>query len=150
MEITYQEANNVVKQFLTEHPSELNHLKHFLVENAKVIQYLYATLFPKYYSRNNKIGIQNKSLVDLAYREWIFDIKNKPQVAKDPNNNNKPERNINEFEQVPIKEESSPPLQKFFLLKQKKKKKKKKNIETNKAKEQMYYKQERKRKNLKK
>ena len=40
MEITYQEANNVVKQLLTEHPSELNHSKHFLAENARVIQYL--------------------------------------------------------------------------------------------------------------
>ena len=43
-------------------------------------------------------------MIDLAYREWIFNIKNKPQVGKDPNNYNKPERNINEFEQVPIKE----------------------------------------------
>ena len=76
-------------------------------------------------------------MVDLAYREWIFDIKNKPQVAKDPNNYNKPERNINEFEQVPIKEkESSPPLQKFFMLQQKNNKKKK-NTEINEAKEQM-------------
>ena len=40
MEITYQKANSVVKQFLTEHPSELNHLKHCLAENAKVMQYL--------------------------------------------------------------------------------------------------------------
>ena len=93
-------------------------------------------MFPKYYSRNNKFGTQNKSLVDLAYREWIFDIKNKPQVAKDPNNYNKQERSINEFEQVPIKEkESSPPLQKFFMLLQKNNNKKK-NIEINKAKEQ--------------
>ena len=52
MEITYQKGNSVVKQFLTEHPSELNHLKHCLAEKAKMIQYLYATLFPKYYSRN--------------------------------------------------------------------------------------------------
>ena len=93
-------------------------------------------MFPKYYSRNNKFGIQNKSLVDLAYREWIFDIKHKPQVAKDPNNYNKQERNINEFEQVPIKEkESLTPLQKFFMLLQKNNNKKK-NIEINKAKEQ--------------
>ena len=69
MEITYQKAHRVVKQFLIEHPSELNLLKHCLAENAKVIQYLYATLFAKHYSRNNKFGIQNKSLVDLAYRE---------------------------------------------------------------------------------
>ena len=38
-------------------------------------------------------------------------MKNKPQVAKDLNNYNKPERSINEFEQVPMKrKESSPPL----------------------------------------
>ena len=47
MELTYEKANCVVKQFLTEHPSELNHIKLCLAENAKVIQYLYATLFPK-------------------------------------------------------------------------------------------------------
>ena len=138
MEITYQKANSVVKQFLTEHPSELC--------NSNTISF--ALLFPKYYSRNNKFGIQNKSLVDLAYSEWIYDIKNNPQVAKDRNNYNKPERNINEFEQVPIKEkESSPPLQKFFMLLQKNNSKKK-NIEINKAKEQMDLKQERKRKSL--
>ena len=55
MEITYQKTNSVVKPFLTEHPSKLNHLKHCLAENAKVIQYLYATLLPKYYSCNKKI-----------------------------------------------------------------------------------------------
>ena len=66
---------SLVKQFLSEHPSDLHHLKHCLAENAKVIQYLYAALFPKYYSRNNKFGMPNKSLVDLAYREWIFNIE---------------------------------------------------------------------------
>ena len=71
MEITYQKANSVVKQFLTEYQSVFNHLKHCLAENGKVIQYLYMTLLPKYYSCNNKFGIQNKSLVDLAYREWM-------------------------------------------------------------------------------
>ena len=86
VEMTYQKANILVKQFLTDHPSELNHLKHCLAENAEVIQYLYATLFLKYYSRNNKFSIQNKSLVDLAYREWIFNIKNKPQFPKESNN----------------------------------------------------------------
>ena len=69
-EITHQKTNSVVKH-LTEHPSELNNLKHCLLENAKVMQYLYATLFPRYYFRNNKFGIQSKSLVDLAYKEWI-------------------------------------------------------------------------------
>ena len=97
MEITYQKGNSVVKQFLTEHPSELNHLKHCLAENAKIIQYIYATLFPKYYSRNNIFGIQIKSLIDLAFREWSFNLKNKPEAAKDPNNYIKPEKNTNEL-----------------------------------------------------
>ena len=92
MEITYERANNVVKHILKEHPDELNQLKQCLAENAKIMQY--ATLFPKYYSRSNKFGIQSTSLVDLAYREWIFNIKNKPQVAKDPKNYNRPERNL--------------------------------------------------------
>ena len=72
------------------------------------------------------------------------------------NNNNKPERNVNEFEQVPIKEkESWLPLQKFSLLPQNNNEdddddddnnNNKKNIETNKAEEQMDIKQERKKK----
>ena len=84
--------------------------------------------------------------------------KNQPQVAKDPNNNNKRERNVNEFEQVPIKEkESWLPLQKLSLLPQNNNdddddddhnnnNNNNKNIETNKAKEQMDIKQERKKK----
>ena len=69
MEITNQKANSVVKHFLKEHPNEINQLKQCLAENAKIMQYLYATLFPKYYSPSNKFGIQSKSLVNLAYRE---------------------------------------------------------------------------------
>ena len=87
-----------------------------MTENAKVIQHVFTTLFPKYYPRNKKYGIQNKSLVNLAYREWIFDTtleknKEKPQLAKDPNNYTRPEKNISEFEQVLIKENESSPLQ---------------------------------------
>ena len=145
MEITYQKVNSVVKQFLTGHPSELNHLKHCSAENAKVIQYLYATLFPNCYSRNNKFIIQNKALVDLAYREWFFIIKNKPKVAKDPDNYNKPEKNINEFEQVPTKKNHCCHYKNSSCCR---KKNSKKNIETNKAKEQMELKQERIRKSL--
>ena len=74
-----------------------------------------------------------------------FKHKSKPLVAKDPNNCNKPESNINEFEQVPIKEkESSPPLQKFSLLPQKNNNNNKK-IEANKVKEKMDLKQVEKR-----
>ena len=62
----------MVKEFLKQHPNELDQLKNCFAENAKIMQYLYATLFPKHYFHNNKFGIQNKSLVDLAYRELIF------------------------------------------------------------------------------
>ena len=70
-------------------------------------------LHPKYYSCNNKFGIQNKSLVDLTYREWLFNMaianknKEKMQSAKDPANCKRSEENISEFEQVPIMENNS-------------------------------------------
>ena len=83
-------------------------------------------------------------MVDLAYREWIFNIKNEPQAAKDPNNYNKPRWHINEFEQVPRKKKLSALLQKFFFLRQNNNNNNKKNIETNKSKEQMHLRQEKK------
>ena len=72
MEMPYQKANATVKEFVRDHPNELHLLKRYLVENEKVMQYLYATLYPKYCSCNNKFGIQNKSMVDLTYRERLF------------------------------------------------------------------------------
>ena len=87
-------------------------------------------------------------MADLAYREWIFNIKNKPQVGKDPNNYNKPEGNTNEFEQVPIKEKKIIAAITKILAVATKNNNNKKNIEKNKSKEQMDIKQERKRKNL--
>ena len=72
IEITDQKANTIVKEFLKRQPDEIYSLKKCLADNAKVIQYLYATLFPKYYSRNDKFAIQNKSLFDIGYREWVF------------------------------------------------------------------------------
>ena len=71
-EITYQKANATVKNFVRDHPNELVLLKRYLAENVKVMQWLYVTLYPKYYSRNNKFDIQNKSLVDMTYWEWFF------------------------------------------------------------------------------
>ena len=106
IEITYQRANGNVKKLIQDHPNEYGLLKRYLAENAKVIQYLYVTLYPKYYSCNNKFGIQNKSLVDLTYREWLFNTvtanknKEKPQLAKDPANYKRSEENISEFKQV--------------------------------------------------
>ena len=46
-------------------------------------------------------------MVDLTYREWLFNTatpnknKEKPQLAKDPANYKRSEKNISEFEQVP-------------------------------------------------
>ena len=101
--VTVTILNYAVKRYLRRTIStKYSHSWHCLAENGEVIQYFYAMLFLKYYSRDNKFGIQNKSLVDLAYGEWIFNIKNKPQVARESNNYNKPEKIINEFEQLPI------------------------------------------------
>ena len=149
MEITYQKANATVRKFVRDHPNELGLLKRYLAKNAKVMQYLYATLYPKYYSRNNKFGIQNKSLVDMTYRAWLFNTatanknKEKLQLAKDPTNYKRSQENISKFEQIPVTEKQQSELQRFALAPLKIMKK---NVDTNKAKEQMDRKQERKRK----
>ena len=53
----------------------------YLRENAKIFQHLYTTLYPKFYSRNNKFGAENKLLFDLCYREWINSKNNQHTTA---------------------------------------------------------------------
>ena len=90
-------------------------------------------------------------MVDLTYREWLFNTatanknKEKPQLAKDPANYKRSEKNISEFEQVPTTKKEQPELQRFALAPLRIEEK---NVDTNKAKEQMDGKQEQKRKNI--
>ena len=62
--------------FIKQNIKYLDLLKSYLVENAKIYQHFYATLYPKFYSHYNKFGAENQSIFGLCYREWIKKRKN--------------------------------------------------------------------------
>ena len=65
--LTYQKANNVVKEFIKEDPNRINILKYKIEKNFNLIHYVYSLLFPKIYNRVNHFGIQNKSSFDFVF-----------------------------------------------------------------------------------
>ena len=57
--LTYQKANNIVKNYVLEESNRNNLLK-FKIEE-KSIHYIYSMLFSKIYNRTNNFGIQTKN-----------------------------------------------------------------------------------------
>ena len=58
--ITYQKANDIVKNFFKEDPNRINLLKYKIEEKFKLIHYVYSLLFSKIYNRTSQFEIQNK------------------------------------------------------------------------------------------
>ena len=59
--LTYQKANNTVKNFISEDLNRINLLKYKIEERFSLIHYIYLMLFSKIYNRTNNFGIQNKN-----------------------------------------------------------------------------------------
>ena len=124
-QITFQKANNVVKNFIEQDETNIELLHQHLEKYAIICQFLYANLFPKVYAHNNDFGIQNKSIFEYTYREYYFEKTNKARKEKTDGNNNseavaaasenpdayeqRSAAHVNEFEQRPeeIKFQSS-------------------------------------------
>ena len=51
--LTYQRANNIVKEYLMEEPNQINHLKFKIEEKFNLIHHIYSLLFSKIYNRTN-------------------------------------------------------------------------------------------------
>ena len=68
--ITYQKANEIVKNFINEDKNRINYLKFKIEEKFKLIHYIYSLLFSKIYSRTNHFGIQNKTNFDFYFQTW--------------------------------------------------------------------------------
>ena len=66
--LTYQKANNIVKNYVLEESNRNNLLK-FKTEE-KSIHYIYSMLFSKIYNRTNNFGIQNKNNFDFDFQIW--------------------------------------------------------------------------------
>ena len=68
--LTYQKANNIVKNFILEDMNRINTLKYKVEEKFPLIYYIYLLLFSKIYNRTNNFGIQNKNNFDFYFQTW--------------------------------------------------------------------------------
>ena len=108
--LTYQRANNIVKEYLFEDWNRISYLKFKAEEKFELIHYIYSLLFSKIYNRTNSFGIKRKNNFDFNVQIWK---KNKMQnnlkqvslmkvnlIAKDPSNYET--REVEKHQQVPF------------------------------------------------
>ena len=69
-DLTYQKANNIVKNFISEDLIQINTLKYKIEERLPLIHYIYSMLFSKIYNRTDNFGIQNKNNFDFYFQTW--------------------------------------------------------------------------------
>ena len=75
-QITFQKANDIVKNFVEQDEANIESLRQHLKDHAVTYQFLYVNLDPKIYSCNNHFGIHNKSIFEYTYRDWQQNIDN--------------------------------------------------------------------------
>ena len=63
----YQNASETVNDFIVENNEHFSRLKKYFKRNAQVYQYIYTTLFPKYFCRVDDYGVKSKVAFDIAY-----------------------------------------------------------------------------------
>ena len=116
-QITFQKANEIVKEFIEEKVEYLDLLKQLLISDNELVRYVYAIHFPRIYSRSSPIGIKHKSSIDFTYHLWrnekllgpppkVIAVEKSNTTAaavagKDPASFEKRD-NVNEFEQKPM------------------------------------------------
>ena len=66
--LTYQRANNIVKEYLVEDSIRINHLKFKIEEKFNLIHYIYSLLLSKIYNRTNSFGIKRKNNFDFNFQ----------------------------------------------------------------------------------
>ena len=120
--LTYQKANNIVKNYVLEESNRINLLKFKIEEKFILIYYIYSMLFSKIYNKTNNFGIQNKNSFDFYFQTWkngkttvaiapkILKQQPLPQTnqittevlskAKDPSNYQ--DKEVQKNEQIPI------------------------------------------------
>ena len=83
--VTYQKANEIVKNYLLEDGNRINQLKYKMVEKLNLIHYIYSFLFAKIYNRTNNFGIERKNDFDSQFQMRRKEKKQK-FIAKEPSN----------------------------------------------------------------
>ena len=97
--LTYQKANSLVKAYLFEDLSRINHLKCKIAERFDLIHSIYSFLYAKIYNRTNSFAIQRKNDFDFQFQIWRKE-KQQKFIAKEPNKY--VDRKIEKNQQKPI------------------------------------------------
>ena len=99
--LTYQKANNIVKNYLVENPQSCDQWKYKIEEKFNLIHYIYSSLFSKIYNRTNTFGIKRKSNFDFNFQLWKRKkIQKNATLAK--NSANYKNRVVEKNEQQPV------------------------------------------------
>ena len=97
--VTYQKANEIVKNYLLEDGNRINQLKYKMAEKFNLIHYIYSFLYAKIYNRTNRFGIERKNNFDFQFQMWRKE-KQQKFIAKEPTNY--VNRKIEKEEQAPV------------------------------------------------
>ena len=68
--LTYQKANNIVKEYQSEDVNRINHLKFKIEGKFELIYYVYSLLFSKIYNRTHNFEIKRKNEFDFNFQLW--------------------------------------------------------------------------------
>ena len=68
--LTYQKANNIVKEYQSEDVNRINHLKFKIEGKFELIYYVYSLLFSKIYNRTHNFEIKRKNKFDFNFQLW--------------------------------------------------------------------------------
>ena len=65
--LKYQNAFDILNNFIMEDNNNFVLLKEYFKKNALLFQYIYSTLFPKYFCRVDDYGIKSKLVFEVAH-----------------------------------------------------------------------------------
>ena len=105
--LTYQKANNIVKEYFFEDMNQINQVKYKIKEKFDLIHFIYLLLLSKIYNRTNSFGIEKKNNFDFNFQTWKTKKVQKRlspmkvvSTAKDPANYEG--RQVGKHEQIPV------------------------------------------------
>ena len=70
LSVKYQNASEIVNNFIIENNKHFLILKEYFKRNALIYQYIYASLFPKHFFRVDNYGMRGKLAFDIAYGSY--------------------------------------------------------------------------------
>ena len=70
LSLKYQNASEIVNDFIVEDNEHFPKLKEHFKRNSLIYQYIYASVFPKYFCRVENYNVKSKLAFDIAYGSY--------------------------------------------------------------------------------